>query len=87
MLSVCSCVQFLVSLCYQEYKYIHRVEFTVLIVFPTLPIRMYRSSSLVPLGSCLTAAACPLLQDFIKLALGGEASDMSRDTIVPHVMN
>ena len=27
-------------------------------VFPTVAIRMYRSSPLVPLDSCLTAAAC-----------------------------
>ena len=28
------------------------------IVFPTVAIHMYRSSPLVPLDSCLTAAAC-----------------------------
>ena len=33
-------------------------ELTVCIVFPTVAIRMYRSSPLVPLDSCLTAAAC-----------------------------
>ena len=33
-------------------------ELTVWIVFPTVAIRMYRSSQLVPLDSCLTAAAC-----------------------------
>ena len=33
-------------------------ELTVWIVFPTVAIRMYRSSPLVPLDSCLTAAAC-----------------------------
>ena len=33
-------------------------ELTVCIVFPTIAIRMYRSSPLVPLDSCLTAAAC-----------------------------
>ena len=31
-------------------------ELTVWIVFSTVAIRMYRSSPLVPLGSCLTAA-------------------------------
>ena len=33
-------------------------ELTVWIVFPTVAIHMYRSSPLVPLDSCLTAAAC-----------------------------
>ena len=33
-------------------------ELTVWIVLPTIAIRMYRSSPLVPLDSCLTAAAC-----------------------------
>ena len=33
-------------------------ELTVSILFPTVAIRMYRSSLLVPLDSCLTAAAC-----------------------------
>ena len=33
-------------------------ELTVWIVFPTVAICMYRSSPLVPLDSCLTAAAC-----------------------------
>ena len=33
-------------------------ELTVWMVFPTIAIRMYRSSPLVPLDSCLTAAAC-----------------------------
>ena len=33
-------------------------ELTVWIVFPTVAILMYRSSPLVPLDSCLTAAAC-----------------------------
>ena len=33
-------------------------ELIVCIVFPTVAIRMYRSSPLVPLDSCLTAAAC-----------------------------
>ena len=33
-------------------------ELTVWIVFPTVTIRMYRTSPLVPLDSCLTAAAC-----------------------------
>ena len=32
-------------------------ELTVWIVFPTVAILMYRSSALVPLDSCLTAAA------------------------------
>ena len=33
-------------------------KLTVWIVFPTVAIRMNRSSPLVPLDSCLTAAAC-----------------------------
>ena len=33
-------------------------ELTVWLVFPTVAILMYRSSALVPLDSCLTAAAC-----------------------------
>ena len=33
-------------------------ELTAEIVFPTIATRMYRSSPLVPLDSCLTAAAC-----------------------------
>ena len=33
-------------------------ELTVWIVFPTVAVRMYRSSPWVPLDSCLTAAAC-----------------------------
>ena len=33
-------------------------ELTVWIVFLTVAIRMYRSSPLVPLDSCLTTAAC-----------------------------
>ena len=33
-------------------------ELTAWIVFPTVAIRMYRSSPLVPLDSCLTAVAC-----------------------------
>ena len=58
VLSVCCCVRFLASLCYQEYSYIRIGDLTVWIVFPTVAIRMYRSSPLVPLDSCLTAAAC-----------------------------
>ena len=33
-------------------------ELTVSIVFPTVAMCMHRSSPLVPLDSCLTAAAC-----------------------------
>ena len=33
-------------------------ELTVWIEFSTVAMRMYRSSPLVPLDSCLTAAAC-----------------------------
>ena len=38
--------------------YSYMGELTVWIVFSTVAIRMYRSSPLVPLDSCLTAAAC-----------------------------
>ena len=38
--------------------YSYMGELTVRKVFPTVAIRMYRSSPLFPLGSCLTAAAC-----------------------------
>ena len=58
VLSVCCFVWLLVSLCYQEYSYIHMGELTVWIVFPIVAIRVHRSSPLVPLDSCLTAAAC-----------------------------
>ena len=60
VLSVCCCVWFLASLCYQEYScmYSYMGELTVWIVFPTVTIRMYISWPLVPLDSCLTAAAC-----------------------------
>ena len=37
---------------------IHMGELTVYIVFPTVAIRTYRSSRLVPFDSCLNAAAC-----------------------------
>ena len=58
MLSVYCCARFLAWLYYQEYLYIHMKELTVGIVFPTVVILMYRLSPLVPLNSCLTAAAC-----------------------------
>ena len=37
---------------------LHMGELTVQKVFSTVALRMYRSSPLVPLDSCLTAAAC-----------------------------
>ena len=46
-------------------------ELTVWIVFPTVAICMYRLSPLVPLDSCLTAAAClssACLRMFIRCA-------------------
>ena len=58
VLSVCCCAWLIASLRYQEYSCIHMGELTVWIVFPSVAIRMYRSSPLVPLDSCLTAAAC-----------------------------
>ena len=49
-------------------------ELTVWIVFPTVVIRMYRSSPLVPLDSCLTAAAC--LSSACSFAVS-QASDLA----------
>ena len=49
-------------------------ELTVLIVFPAVAIRVYRSSPLVPLDSCLTAAAC--LSSACSFAVS-QASDLS----------
>ena len=49
-------------------------ELIVWIVFPTVTICMYRSSPLVPLGSCLTAAAC--LSSACSFAVS-QASDLA----------
>ena len=49
-----SCAVLLGVLMYESYM----GELTVWIVFPTVAICMYRLSPLVPLNSCLTAAAC-----------------------------
>ena len=49
-------------------------ELTVGIVFPTVAIRMYRPSPLVPLDSCLTAAAC--LSSACSFAVS-QASDLA----------
>ena len=53
---LCAVLSFAASPC--RSSHIRMVELTVWIVFPTVAIRMYRSSPLVPLDSCLTAAAC-----------------------------
>ena len=44
--------------CVTRSTHIRIGELTVRIVFPNVAARMYRSSPLVPLDSCLTAAAC-----------------------------
>ena len=74
VLCVCCCVWFLASLCYQGYSYIHVEELTVWIVFPTVAIHVYKSSPLVPMDSCLTAAAC--LSSACSFAVS-QASDLA----------
>ena len=44
--------------CFTKSIHIRMGELIVWIVFSTVAIRMYRSSPLVPLDSCLAAAAC-----------------------------
>ena len=44
--------------CVTRNSHIHMGELTVWIVLPTVAMRMHRSSPLVPLDVCLTAAAC-----------------------------
>ena len=55
VLAVCCWVRFLFRCITRS---THMGELTVWIVFPTVAIHMYRSSPLVSLDSCLTAAAC-----------------------------
>ena len=54
--------------------YSYMGNLTVLIVFPSVVIRMHRSSPLVPLDSCLTAAAC--LSSACSFAVS-QASDLA----------
>ena len=58
VLSVCCCVIFLASLCYQEHSYSYGGVNCLNSVLYHCCTYVYRSSPLVLLGSCLTAAAC-----------------------------